>query len=178
MDMDAKTHRMAAAAVIGAAYAVLTMVLAPISYGPAQFRISEVLCILPYFLPFSSWGLFAGCLIANLITGNIFDIVFGSLATLCAALCTAAVGRHGDKSKLWRCALACLMPVVWNGAVVGAVLAWGYDGYNIFRYPGVYALYGVQVAGEEAAVLYILGLPAMKLLPGRKFFDDIVAKYQ
>lgn len=178
MNMDAKTHRLAAAAVIGAAYAVLTMVLAPISYGTVQFRVSEVLCILPYFLPFSTWGLFAGCLIANLITGNIFDIIFGSLATLCAALCTAAIGRYGDKNRLWRCALACLMPVLWNGVVVGAVLAWGYDGYNIFQYPGVYALYGAQVAGGEAAVLFVLGLPAMKLLPGRKFFDDIVAKYK
>lgn len=98
MNMDAKTHRLAAAAVIGAAYAVLTMVLAPISYGTVQFRVSEVLCILPYFLPFSTWGLFAGCLIANLITGNIFDIIFGSMATLCAALCTAAIGSHGEKT--------------------------------------------------------------------------------
>ena len=177
MNMDAKTHRLAAAAVIGAAYAALTMALAPISYGTVQFRISEVLCILPYFLPFSAWGLFAGCMIANLLTGNIFDIIFGSLATLCAALCTAALGRRGDRSNIGRCALACLMPVAWNGAVVGAVLCWGYDGLNIFAYPGVYAGYVLSVAGGEAAVMYALGLPCMKLLPGKKFFADILAKY-
>jgi uncharacterized membrane protein len=177
MNMDAKTHRLAAAAVIGAAYAALTMALAPISYGTVQFRISEVLCILPYFLPFSSWGLFAGCLIANLLTGNIFDIIFGSLATLAAGLCTAAMGRHGDKNNIWRCALACLMPVVWNGAVVGAVLCWGYDGLSIFAYPAAYAGYALSVAGGEAAVMYVLGLPCMKLLPGKKFFSDIIIKY-
>ena len=178
MKMDAKTNRLAAAAVIGAAYAVLTMVIAPISYGQVQFRVSEVLCILPYFMPFSAWGLFAGCLIANLITGNIFDIVFGSLATLLAALCTAAIGRRGDKSNIWRCIAACFMPVIWNGAVVGAVLCWGYDGLSIFQYPGVFALYAAQVAGGEAVVMYVLGLPCMKLLPGRKFFRDTVEKYK
>jgi uncharacterized membrane protein len=177
MKTDSRTQRLAAAAVVGAAYAALTMALAPISYGTVQFRISEVLCILPYFMPFTSWGLFAGCLIANLLTGNIFDIVFGSLATLGAALCTAAIGRRGDRGSIWRCVLACLMPVVWNGLVVGAVLAWGYDGYNIFKYPGVFAGYALSVAGGEAAVLYVLGLPCMKLLPGKKFFDDTVKKY-
>ena len=75
MKTDARTQRLAAAAVVGAAYAALTMALAPISYGTVQFRISEVLCILPYFMPFTSWGLFAGCLIANLLTGNIFAML-------------------------------------------------------------------------------------------------------
>jgi hypothetical protein len=67
--------------------------------------------------------------------------------------------------------------VVWNGAVVGAVLCWGYDGLSIFAYPAAYAGYAMSVAGGEAAVMYVLGLPCMKLLPGKKFFSDIIIKY-
>ncbi len=84
-----RAHTLAAAAIVGAAYAVLTMALAPISYGAIQLRVSEVLCILPYFMPCTAWGLFIGCAVANLLTGNIFDIIFGSLATLGAALVSA-----------------------------------------------------------------------------------------
>ena len=82
------TRQLALAAIVGAAYAALTIGLAPISYGPAQFRISEVLCILPYFLPCTAWGLFVGCAVSNLIGAGVWDIVFGSLTTLAAALLT------------------------------------------------------------------------------------------
>ena len=81
--MHITTRKLAAAAVTGAAYAALTMLLAPISYGAIQCRVSEVLCILPFFIPCTAWGLFAGCAIANLLSAaGIFDVVFGSLATL------------------------------------------------------------------------------------------------
>ena len=43
--MHITTRKLAAAAVTGAAYAALTMLLAPISYGAIQCRVSEVLCI-------------------------------------------------------------------------------------------------------------------------------------
>ena len=118
------TRRIAVAALIGAVYAALTIALAPISYGPVQFRVSEVLCILPYFVPYSAWGLYAGCILANLFTGNIFDILFGSLATLFAGLLTARIGRR--EHTLANSALACFMPVIFNAVIVGAVLTWGY----------------------------------------------------
>ena len=81
--MKINTRNLITAAIIGALYAVLTMVLAPISYGPVQFRVSEVLCILPFFMPCTSWGLFIGCIVANLMSAaGLLDVVFGSLATL------------------------------------------------------------------------------------------------
>ena len=55
-------------AVVGALYAALTMLLAPISYGNLQFRISEALCVLPVFFPYTSVGLFLGCALANTIS--------------------------------------------------------------------------------------------------------------
>ena len=72
--MHITTRKLAAAAVTGAAYAALTMLLAPISYGAIQCRVSEVLCILPFFIPCTAWGLFAGCAIANLLSAaGIFE---------------------------------------------------------------------------------------------------------
>ena len=169
-----RAHTLAAAAIVGAAYAVLTMALAPISYGAIQLRVSEVLCILPYFMPCTAWGLFIGCAAANLLTGNIFDIIFGSLATLAAALLTAAIGKR--KHTLANSALACLMPVVFNALVVGAVITAAYEGMNLFQHFGVFAMNAAYVGLGEAIVLYVLGLPLMRYLPGKKFFKEFMEK--
>ena len=77
--MKINTRNLITAAVVGALYAVLTMVLAPISYGALQFRVSEVLCILPFFMPFTAWGLFVGCIVANLMsTATVLPVVYPS----------------------------------------------------------------------------------------------------
>ena len=76
-------------ALIGALYAALTLVAAPISFGLMQVRISEALCILPFFTPAAVPGLFVGCVVANLLGGAaLYDVIFGSLATLLAAVFT------------------------------------------------------------------------------------------
>lgn len=168
--MKTNTRLISLCAVLGAAYAVLTIVLAPISYGAVQFRVSELLCVMPFFVPGCEWGLFAGCVIANLMTGNIFDIIFGSLATLCAGMCTAAIGKRG--SGLGRAALGCLMPVIFNALVVGAVITQAYNGMNILAHPAAFALNAFQVGLGEAGVMYILGLPLCTVLPKKKFFRE------
>ena len=164
--MHITTRKLAAAAVTGAAYAALTMLLAPISYGAIQCRVSEVLCILPFFIPCTAWGLFVGCAIANLLSAaGIFDVVFGSLATLLAALCTA-----------WL--LAALMPVVFNFVFVGAVLTWSLTDAAFPHLNASFWLFGGQVALGEVAVLGILGLPLMRLLPRNPKFREIICSYQ
>jgi uncharacterized membrane protein len=175
------TRKIAFAAVIGAAYAALTMLLAPISYGAVQFRLSEVLCILPFFFPSSIWGLFIGCALANMISTPL-DVIFGSLATLLAAACTMVIGKAGRKGSakgVISKVLACLPPVVFNGLIVGAVIS-----YGIATAPGAaeafwptYAVVGTQVAVGELAVLFALGLPLLILLPKTGFFKTITALY-
>jgi len=77
------------AGIVGALYALLTLLLAPVSYGVYQIRIAEALTVLPYLNPLATAGLFAGCLVANIFGGNgIQDIVFGSLFTLLAGYLT------------------------------------------------------------------------------------------
>lgn len=167
---------LAVSAVTGAAYAVATLLLAPISYGAVQCRISEALCILPFFIPSTVWGLWAGCVLANLLTGNIFDILFGSLATLLAGVCTAAFGRREHSMK--NCALACLMPVLFNAVIVGAVITGAYMGLRLFQHFGAFAFNALTVGLGEAVVLFALGLPLMRTLPKQKFFQEFLARLE
>ena len=67
--------RLAVCAAVALLYALPTRALAPISYGALQFRAAEALCVLPLFMPYTSWGLLAGCVFANLMTGNPWDVV-------------------------------------------------------------------------------------------------------
>ena len=164
--MDLRLKKLVTAAVTAAAYAALTILLAPISYGSIQFRVSEVLCILPFFLPCTAWGLFVGCVISNLFSAaGLLDVIFGSMASLLAGLCTARLGMGNKISpdtsiSLWRCAAACAMPVVFNAPIVGAVLSWTLMPTEAF-WEGLF-LFGAQVGAGEAAVMFILALPVMR----------------
>ena len=44
-----KTRSLVHGALIASIYVVLTIAFRPISFGPIQFRISEALCVLPFF---------------------------------------------------------------------------------------------------------------------------------
>ncbi|MBQ2930898.1 MAG: QueT transporter family protein [Clostridia bacterium] len=109
------TRSLCVSAVIAALYAALTLLLAPISFGPLQLRLSEAMTLLPMVLPQAIPGLFVGCLIANLYTGMLTDIIFGSLATLIAAIGTYLLRKNP--------LLAGACPVVTNAVIVGLVLA-------------------------------------------------------
>ena len=167
-------RRLTLAAIVAAAYAALTVALAPISYGAIQFRVSEALCILPYFFPCTAWGLWIGCILANLFTGNVFDIAFGSLATLLAALCTAAIGRR--RHSLGNSILACLMPVVFNAVIVGAVLTWGYQIQTFSNPLASYGFNALTVGLGELGVMYLLGYTLLRQMPKFKFFREFVQR--
>ena len=136
-------------AAIAAIYAVLTIFLAPISYGPLQCRISEALCVLPAFSPIAVWGLFVGCLVANIFTGSLVDIIFGSLTTLIAAILT-----YKTRKNIY---VAMIFPVVLNALIVGTYLAIIYGGIPIF-------LSILYVGLGQAISCYCLGIPLHKLI--------------
>lgn len=111
------------AAVIAALYAVLTYVAAALNlaYGPVQFRFSEALTVLPVFTPAAVPGLALGCFLANLGSPlGIVDWVFGTGATLLAAIGTWLVGRVRVKDVP---VLAPLPPVIANVVLVGFELS-------------------------------------------------------
>ena len=116
---DARTRTLARAALIAAIYATLTLLLQPLSYGEIQIRLSESLTLLPILHPEAVPALAVGCLLANVLGGcPVFDLLFGTLATLLAAMCTRKLRHH-----FWP---AALMPVLFNGVIVGAVVHYAY----------------------------------------------------
>lgn len=149
-------HRLTFCAVLAATYAALTIASYPISYGPIQFRVSEALCILPYFAPWTSWGLLLGCSIANIFHGSM-DLLVGATATFAAGFLTSRI-----KNKY----LAPLPPVVLNGVMVGAMLALTSGEVSWGRV----AVFGAEVASGELLVMYLLGLPLLILIE-RKGID-------
>ncbi|MGL5435949.1 MAG: QueT transporter family protein [Lachnospiraceae bacterium] len=113
------TYLLTQTAAIAAIYVVLTMLFAPISFGPIQARIAEALCILPYFTPAAIPGVFIGCFLSNLLCGSVpMDIIFGSLATL-----IGAVGSYSLRNKKW---LVCIPPIAANTIIVPWVLRYAY----------------------------------------------------
>ena len=93
-------RQLTAAGVIAAAYAALSLALAPISFGAVQCRVAEVLTLLPVISPAAIWGVGLGCAITNAVgaaTGANFlglvDLFVGTAATLLAALASRLLGR-------------------------------------------------------------------------------------
>lgn len=133
------------AAVIAAIYVVLVVIFNYISFGPVQFRIAEALTILPYFTPAAIPGLFVGCIIANILGGAIvWDVVFGSIATLMGAIGTYLLRKHK-----W---LAPVPPIVANTIIVPFVLKFAYGS------EGMFAMFFVTVGAGEIIVCGIIGM--------------------
>lgn len=105
-------------ALIAALYAVVTIICAPLSYSFAQFRFSELLNLLVFFNPSYTFGLTLGCLLANLMsTAGIYDIVFGTLATLIS--CLLMIGFSKLTKNLF---FSGLIPCIINAIVVPFVI--------------------------------------------------------
>lgn len=151
------TKAIAAGGLVAGLYIALTALFAPLSFGAIQFRVSEALTLLPILSPAAVPGLFSGCLLSNLIMGAPWqDVLFGSLATLLAAILTRALRKNQ-----W---LAALMPVLMNGLIVGGMLS------VVYTLP--FAATAATVALGEAAVCYMLGLPLVGLLH-RRLGDEL-----
>ena len=132
-------------AIIAAIYVALSVAFAPISYGLLQVRIAEALTVLPAFTPAAIPGLFVGCIIANIIGGNgPLDVIFGSLATLIAAILSY---------KMPKKYLVPLPPVLVNAVIIGVLLSYILD-------VSVPVAMGWVGLGQVVAC-YILGYPLM-----------------
>ena len=158
--MTASTRYIARVGMIAALYAGLTIILAPISYGPIQVRVSEALTVIPYLTPAAIPGLFIGCVVANVYGGlGIYDIVGGSLCTLLAAFLTHLLSR--TKRPIF----APLPPVLVNAFGVSLYL------HFLFKLP--YLLTVLYIFFGEVIACYILGYPLLKILLGNERISGI-----
>jgi uncharacterized membrane protein len=138
-------------ALIAGVYAAVTMILAPVSFGPVQVRVAEALTILPWIWIEAVPGLFVGCLIANLMGGfGIIDVIFGSAATLAAAFLTSRMPSRR---------MAPIPPVVVNMVVVGAYLS------VLLGLPLLPTM--IYIGLGQAVACFGLGLPLLSFIEGR-----------
>lgn len=155
-------------ALIAAIYATMTIlqnVLIPGSASmPVQFRISEVLTVLALYTPAAIPGLTIGCVIANISSLSVlgpYDLIFGSLATLFAALSMYAL-RNVRLFKLP--VLAALMPALFNGLLVGFEIDYFFmNNAAAFNFVD-FLIQGGLVALGELTVLFVLGLPLTRVI--------------
>lgn len=134
-------------ALVAAAYAVLTLIIQPLSYGAIQFRFSESLVLLAFYRKDYSLSLILGCLIANLFSPfGLYDIIFGTLATA-----AAVIPMYYVKNIF----IAALFPVISNAFLVGYELS--LIGEPFWFSAGTIAL-------GELTVVFILGITLFKLI--------------
>lgn len=165
------------AAVIAALYAALTILQNTLLPGTAsmavQFRVAEVLTILAVFTPAAIPGLTIGCVIANISSLSVlgpYDMIFGSLASLLAAVMMYLLRNK----RLFRLPVAsALMPALANGIIVGFEIEFFFveGGFHF----GDFLFQGALVALGELGVLFVLGLPLARLIEKQGFDKKLLA---
>ena len=161
------TKDLTLAAMVAALYAVMSYFgnIFGLTFGPIQFRFAEALTVLPFLFPVTAPGLFVGCLIANLLSPyGPLDIVFGSLATLLAALWTAKMPSR------W---LAPLPPVICNMVLVGFTISFAETGFSA-ALPAAWIYNGITVGIGELGACYILGSILLTVFPRISYFRAMI----
>lgn len=156
-------------ALIAAAYVGLTFLSSAFSlaYGPVQLRLSEVLTLLPIFTPAAIPGVTIGCFIANIASFNLIDMIFGTLATLVAAILTYLFRNIKFKGIPL---ISMLPPIIINGVVIGFEIALFFlpEGNLLWGF----VISGLEVALGEAIVCLVFGVPFYLLISRHNIFSE------
>ena len=148
-----KTNNLTQASLIAALYVALTLIsnIFGLASGVIQFRLSEILTILPMLTPAAIPGLIIGCLLANTLTGAaLWDIVFGTLATAIGAIGTRYLGKISSY-------LGVIPPIVANMLIVPKVLqlVYGAEG-SYFYFMLTVGIGEIVMCGIGGIILYKL----------------------
>ena len=159
--MEKKTRFITYGALIAAMYVALTFVanLLGLASGVIQVRLSEALTILPLFTPAAVPGLFIGCILANVLTGcAVWDVIFGSVATL-----LGAIGTYWcrERNKF----LAPVFPILANMIIVPFVLK------LVYGAPDAWIFLFISVGIGEIISCGVLGLLLHRILERRDVFE-------
>ncbi len=149
---------------IAGLYVVFTLPFANIAYGPIQFRLAEVLTVFPAFSALTIPGVTLGCFIANLINPNNLgpvDIIGGTLATLIAGYFSWLIGKK-------KYPLGIIPPIVFNGLIVGGYLPFLLVDEGSTVTAQAVGISMLSVAGSEAVLLVVLGLPLIAVISKTK----------
>ena len=149
----AKVKYLCYAAIIAALYVALSLISGAfgLASGVIQVRISEALCVLPFFTPAAIPGVTIGCFIYNIIgSGEILDIVFGTLATL--------IGAIGAR-LLRKCKWVITIPTIAaNALIIPFVLKFGFMLEDSVAFFMVTIFIGEFIAAGILGTLLLLAL--------------------
>ena len=144
-------------ALIAALYVALTFAAAAfgLASGTIQFRIYEMLCILPIFMPEAVLALTVGCLVSNvLFSGVVWDIIFGSFATLIGAYLTRLLRHLPERWKF----IATLPTVLSNAVIIPFVLIYAFGSQSAYFFLFLSVLIGEFLAATLLGTLLYYAL--------------------
>lgn len=159
--MTTNIKKLVTTALVAAIYATLTLVLGAISYGPIQFRVAEIMVLLPFIKKDYIWGLTIGCFLANIIGPyGVPDIIFGTTATFLSVYAVYMTSKMMDGKK-YALLVSSIWPTVINAIIIGIML-------NIFfGLPLMLSM--AQVGFGQFVVITIIGVPLYKSFEGKYF---------
>ena len=153
------------AAIVAALYVVLSLLTYTFSYLEIQCRVAEALCMTIFYTPAGILGVIIGCFITNLLGGSPIDMIFGTAATLIAALMTYPIARtirkkNGPVLKMKHALLIPIPTVLVNAIVIPFVLYFGYQVTsfaNAEKMLPVILLLSLSVFLGEVISCYVIG---------------------
>ena len=146
------SKKIARIGMIAGLYAAITMALGFISYGPIQFRIAEVMTLLPLIGKEYILALTIGCFVANLASGyGVVDIVFGTLATFISVYLVYITGQKLKENK-HKVLIASIWPTIINAIIIGGIVL-----HIFFGLPLIISI--LQVGFGQFVVITVIGVP-------------------
>ena len=115
------TRNVVLIAIVAALYVVLTVGIAPLSYGPVQFRVSEALKVLVLIDPWMSLGIGIGTFFANMVSPFVgpWELIWMPLTDIVGGLLAWALYRL--LRQRWA-VLPCILYAVTTGLAVAFML--------------------------------------------------------
>ncbi len=155
------TRALTKSAAIAAIYVILTV--APgFSWGPIQFRLSEVMTLLVVYNPAYLPALTMGCILSNLFSPLGFvDLLFGTLHTFLALYAMTKV------KNIW---IASLFPGLFSFIIGLEIVLFLSEAPSILEF----FLVTGQIMISEIIIVSIIGVPIFKILEKYPSFKKII----
>lgn len=140
-----KNKDLAFNAILAGLYVVTTLIN-PLGYGAIQFRISEALCLLPFFSKKMAIPIYLGVIVANMMSPlGIADVFTG---ILCAFIAYELLNRITDNLYIW-----CILYSIICGICVGTEL------YLVYNSPFLFNLVSITIS---QLIITFISAPFMK----------------
>ena len=159
--MKKSIRAIARSGIIAAIYFVITFILSLVNlaYGPLQFRLSEVLTLLPVLLPEGVPGIMFGCMFSNLLSPyGAVDIVIGTFAS-------AILTRHLRKNIY----LAAMPPIIINALLVPVI-------FLFLDQETVYWIAFLEIFTSQSIVILFAGIPFILVLKDALIKSNLIKR--